>query len=99
MLISFPGRPKGAALETLRCLLFLILCKSGHLKPLLPALASAFEVRYLFALGRERLNLRSGPCFLLDFAAKTVVENVDLLTEFQFFTSSAYLTLSYFGTG
>ncbi|XP_049641655.1 alkylglycerol monooxygenase [Suncus etruscus] len=38
------GRPEGAAMETLRCLLLLTLCKSGHLKPLIPALASAFEM-------------------------------------------------------
>uniref|UniRef100_A0AC11E666 Alkylglycerol monooxygenase n=1 Tax=Ovis aries TaxID=9940 RepID=A0AC11E666_SHEEP len=37
-------RPKAAVLETFRCLVFLILCRSGHLKPCISSLSFAFEV-------------------------------------------------------
>nr|XP_009450968.2 alkylglycerol monooxygenase isoform X3 [Pan troglodytes] len=36
-------RPKAAIMETLRCLMFLMLYRFGHLKPLVPSLSSAFE--------------------------------------------------------
>ncbi|CAD7694145.1 unnamed protein product [Nyctereutes procyonoides] len=41
-------RPKAAVLETFRCLVFLMLYRIGHLKPLIPSLSFAFEVRHLF---------------------------------------------------
>uniref|UniRef100_G3QVW1 Alkylglycerol monooxygenase n=1 Tax=Gorilla gorilla gorilla TaxID=9595 RepID=G3QVW1_GORGO len=37
-------RPKAAIMETLRCLMFLMLYRFGHLKPLVPSLSSAFEI-------------------------------------------------------
>lgn len=40
-------RPKGAVVETSRCLVFLTLCRFGHLKPLVPSLSFVFEVRHL----------------------------------------------------
>ncbi|XP_048949600.1 alkylglycerol monooxygenase isoform X4 [Canis lupus dingo] len=36
-------RPKAAVLETFRCLVFLMLYRIGHLKPLIPSLSFAFE--------------------------------------------------------
>ncbi|XP_039718368.1 alkylglycerol monooxygenase isoform X3 [Pteropus medius] len=36
-------RPKAAILETFRCLVFLMLCRFGHLKPLILSLSFAFE--------------------------------------------------------
>ncbi|XP_075862513.1 alkylglycerol monooxygenase isoform X1 [Microcebus murinus] len=36
-------RPKAAFMETLRCLVFLMLYRFGHLKPLVPSLSFAFE--------------------------------------------------------
>ncbi|XP_065398325.1 alkylglycerol monooxygenase isoform X3 [Macaca fascicularis] len=36
-------RPKAAFMETLRCLMFLMLYRFGHLKPVVPSLSSAFE--------------------------------------------------------
>ncbi|KAB0376082.1 hypothetical protein FD755_012725 [Muntiacus reevesi] len=38
-------RPKAAALETFRCLGFLVLCRAGHLKPCFSSWSFAFEVR------------------------------------------------------
>nr|XP_042116629.1 alkylglycerol monooxygenase isoform X4 [Peromyscus maniculatus bairdii] len=35
--------PQAAVVETLRCLMFLTLHRSGHLKPLVPSLSSVFE--------------------------------------------------------
>lgn len=37
-------RPKAASVETLRCLMFLMLFRLGHLKPLVPSLSFALEV-------------------------------------------------------
>ncbi|XP_068829244.1 alkylglycerol monooxygenase isoform X3 [Capricornis sumatraensis] len=37
-------RPKAAVLETFRCLVFLMLCRSGHLKPCISSLSFAFEI-------------------------------------------------------
>ncbi|XP_036912152.1 alkylglycerol monooxygenase isoform X3 [Sturnira hondurensis] len=37
-------RPKAAAVETSRCLVFLVLCRFGHLKPLIPSLSFVFEI-------------------------------------------------------
>ncbi|MBZ3880545.1 Alkylglycerol monooxygenase [Sciurus carolinensis] len=41
-------RPKATIMETLRCLVFLMLYRFGHLKPLVPALSFVFEVSLLF---------------------------------------------------
>ncbi|XP_038300259.1 alkylglycerol monooxygenase isoform X11 [Canis lupus familiaris] len=40
-------RPKAAVLETFRCLVFLMLYRIGHLKPLIPSLSFAFEVTWV----------------------------------------------------
>uniref|UniRef100_A0A5F9CMC6 Alkylglycerol monooxygenase n=1 Tax=Oryctolagus cuniculus TaxID=9986 RepID=A0A5F9CMC6_RABIT len=37
-------RPKAASVETLRCLMFLMLFRLGHLKPLIPSLSFALEL-------------------------------------------------------
>ncbi|XP_077019180.1 alkylglycerol monooxygenase isoform X2 [Tamandua tetradactyla] len=37
-------RPQAAVVETSRCLVFLLLYRFGHLKPLLPSLSFAFEI-------------------------------------------------------
>uniref|UniRef100_A0A8D1AAJ7 Alkylglycerol monooxygenase n=2 Tax=Sus scrofa TaxID=9823 RepID=A0A8D1AAJ7_PIG len=37
-------KPKAAVLETFRCLLFLMLCRFGHLKPFIPSLSFTFEI-------------------------------------------------------
>lgn len=37
-------RPKAASVETLRCLMFLMLFRLGHLKPLIPSLSFALEI-------------------------------------------------------
>ncbi|XP_026958376.1 alkylglycerol monooxygenase [Sagmatias obliquidens] len=37
-------KPKAAVLETFRCLVFLMLCRLGHLKSFIPSLSFAFEV-------------------------------------------------------
>ncbi|KAJ8794685.1 hypothetical protein J1605_002994 [Eschrichtius robustus] len=49
-------RPKAAVLETFRCLVFLMLCRLGHLKPFIPSLSFAFEA----ALRSQRPP--AGPC-------------------------------------
>ncbi|XP_043318694.1 alkylglycerol monooxygenase isoform X3 [Cervus elaphus] len=37
-------RPKAAVLETFRCLVFLVLCRAGHLKPCISSWSFAFEI-------------------------------------------------------
>ncbi|XP_037590137.1 alkylglycerol monooxygenase [Cebus imitator] len=58
-------RPQAAIMETLRCLLFLMLYRFGHLKPLVPSLSSAFEIVFSICIAfwgvRSMKQLTSGP--------------------------------------
>lgn len=57
-------RPKAAVLETFRCLVFLMLCRVGHLKPLTPSLSFAFEIFFSICIAfwgvRSMKQLASG---------------------------------------
>ncbi|XP_003252640.2 alkylglycerol monooxygenase [Nomascus leucogenys] len=58
-------RPKAAIMETLRCLMFLMLYRFGHLKPLVPSLSSAFEIVFSICIAfwgvRSMKQLTSRP--------------------------------------
>ncbi|XP_050639013.1 alkylglycerol monooxygenase isoform X2 [Macaca thibetana thibetana] len=58
-------RPKAAFMETLRCLMFLMLYRFGHLKPVVPSLSSAFEIVFSICIAfwgvRSMKQLTSGP--------------------------------------
>ncbi|XP_004676792.1 PREDICTED: alkylglycerol monooxygenase isoform X1 [Condylura cristata] len=43
-------RPKGAVLETFRCLTCLVVCRNGLLKPLIPSLSFAFEIFFAICI-------------------------------------------------
>uniref|UniRef100_A0A667HI18 Alkylglycerol monooxygenase n=1 Tax=Lynx canadensis TaxID=61383 RepID=A0A667HI18_LYNCA len=58
-------RPKAAVLETFHCLVFLMLCRFGHLKPFTPSLSFALEIFYSICIAfwgvRSIKQLASGP--------------------------------------
>nr|XP_055170454.1 alkylglycerol monooxygenase isoform X2 [Nyctereutes procyonoides] len=58
-------RPKAAVLETFRCLVFLMLYRIGHLKPLIPSLSFAFEIFFSICIAfwgvRSMKQLASSP--------------------------------------
>lgn len=58
-------RPRAAMLETLRCLVFLTLFRSGHLKPLFPSLSFVFEIFFSVFIAfwgvRSMRQLSAGP--------------------------------------
>uniref|UniRef100_A0ABI7VZX5 Alkylglycerol monooxygenase n=1 Tax=Felis catus TaxID=9685 RepID=A0ABI7VZX5_FELCA len=58
-------RPKAAILETFRCLVFLMLCRFGHLKPFTPSLSFALEIFFSICIAfwgvRSIKQLASGP--------------------------------------
>lgn len=58
-------RPRAAMLETLRCLVFLTLFRSGHLKPLFPSLSFVFEIFFSVCIAfwgvRSMRQLSAGP--------------------------------------
>lgn len=58
-------RPKAASVETLRCLMFLMLFRLGHLKPLVPSLSFALEIFFSICVAfwgvRSMKQLASSP--------------------------------------
>ncbi|XP_046319488.1 alkylglycerol monooxygenase isoform X3 [Marmota monax] len=58
-------RPKAAIMETLRCLVILMLYRFGHIKPLVPALSFVFEIFYSICITfwgvRSMKLLATGP--------------------------------------
>ncbi|XP_077613750.1 alkylglycerol monooxygenase isoform X2 [Crocuta crocuta] len=58
-------RPKAAVLETFRCLVFLMLCRFGHLKPFTPSLSFVFEIFFSICIAfwgfRSMKQLASSP--------------------------------------
>lgn len=55
--MTFYFRPKAAVLETLRCLVFLGLCRAGHLKPCFSSLSFALEVKRLLYIAIAGLKI------------------------------------------